>query len=141
MTVTITTIEGQTMQERLQALLLKVCQGTATVQERREMTRLSLKIADLPKETREDIRARKVSRLTALVAERAIALLYPVAKMNGRSLSLGDTMWYDLMGAMELCTGGSLDNEQFQAVLQKANKRILHREQNPITRKKKSKAA
>ena len=141
MTITITQVEGVTMQERLQALLQKVCQGTATVQERREMTRLSLKIADLPKETREDIRARKVSRLTAQVLSRTIALLYPLVKFTGKAVSLADQQWYDLAGQLELITGGTLDSEMMQKALSDAQKRIIHRENNPITRKKKSKAA
>jgi hypothetical protein len=129
------------MQEKLQALLLKVCAGTATVEERREMTRLSLKVADLPKQTREDLRAAKVSRLVTREAGRILAILHPIRKLANMGQSLNDQSVMDLIGAIEVYTGAALGSEQFETARSIASKRILHREANPIVRRKKAKVA
>lgn len=138
---TITIQNGPTMQEKLQALLLKVCAGTATVEERREMTRLSLKVADLPKQTREDLRAAKVSRLVTREAGRILAILHPIRKLANMGQSLNDQSVMDLIGAIEVYTGAALGSEQFETARSIASKRILHREANPIVRRKKAKVA
>jgi len=138
---TITIQNGPTMQEKLQALLLKVCAGTATVEERREMTRLSLKVADLPKQTREDLRAAKVSRLVTREAGRILAILHPIRKLANMGQSLNDQSVMDLIGAIEVYTGAALGSEQFETARSIASKRILHREANPIVSRKKAKVA